>query len=476
MALRALMLKKKIDETRKALEKAMSKRTELEKREAELEQSISEAETEEEKAAVEEAVTAYEEEKKANDEEVADFEKTLTELENELTEVEKNQTVPTESNPAPAANPEEAGNTRERGKVTMARSKFFGMTMEERTAFFENEEVKGFLARTRELGKEKRAISGAELLIPTVVLSLIRENIEKCSKLISKVNCKHVPGKARQNVMGTIPEAVWTEMCGKLNELSLGFTGVEVDGYKVGGFIPVCNADLEDSDENLASIIIDALGQAIGKALDKAILFGTGTKMPVGIFTRLAQTSDPQDPRTTIPWVDLHTSNIMKIAGTVTGIKFFQELLKDSAAAKSKYASGKKFWAMNNTTYNAIIAEALNINAAGIIVSGFNNQMPLVGGEIVILDEDVIPNNVIIGGYGSLYLFAERDGGQFASSEHVRFTDDQTVFKGTARYDGIPVIAEGFVAIGIAGTTPSASSISFAADTANTAASQQAAG
>ena len=146
------------------------------------------------------------------------------------------------------------------------------------------------------------------------MLSLIRENISKYSKLISKVNLVSVPGTSRQNIMGTIPEAVWTEMCAKLNELDLSFMGVEIDGYKVGGFIPVCNAVLEDSDENLATIIIDALGQAIGYALDKAIVFGTGTKMPVGIFTRLAQEADPSDPRTTIPWVDLHTSTIVKIA------------------------------------------------------------------------------------------------------------------------------------------------------------------
>lgn len=468
MALRTLMLKKHIDEKRKALNTAMEKRSELEKREAELEQAIAEAETDEEKAAVEEAVTSFEEEKKANDEEIADFEKTLNDLESELAEEERNQEVPQNNNPAPENEEGAAEEIRERGKVNMSRSKFFGMTIEERSAFFANEEVKAFLARTRELGKEKRAISGAELLIPTVVLTLIRENIEKYSKLISKVNTVPVPGKARQNVMGTIPEAVWTEMCGKLNELALGFTGVEVDGYKVGGFIPVCNAVLEDSDENLATIIIDALGQAIGYALDKAIIFGTGTKMPVGIFTRIAQTSDPSDPRTTIPWVDLHTSNVVKIASTKTGIDFFKEVIKAAGAAKSNYARGGKFWVMNEVTYNAMLAESLSINAAGAVVAGVNNQMPIVGGECVILN--FMPDNVIVGGYGDLYLLAERDGGKFAQSEHVRFTDDQTVFKGTARYDGLPVIAEGFVVIGINGTTPSASGISFAVDTANTAA------
>lgn len=461
MALKTLMLRKRIDDQKRGLEEARAKSLELEKREAELEQAIEEAETEEEKKTVEEAVAAFEEEKKANDETVADFERTLSDLEKELAD-EESQQIPNDNTDTTTV----AAEQRERGNVKMVRTKFFGMTIEERTAFFENDEVKGFLARTREIGKEKRAVSGAELMIPTVVLSLIRENITKYSKLIAKVNLAPVPGKARQNVMGTIPEAVWTEMCGKLNELALGFTGVEVDGYKVGGFIPVCNAVLEDSDENLAAIIIDALGQAIGYALDKAIIFGTGTKMPIGIFTRLAQTVDPSDSRSTIPWTDLHTSNVLKIATTKTGVDFFKELVKDSSAAKSDYARGGKFWAMNEATYNSLVAESLSINAAGAVVAGVNGQMPIVGGECVILN--FMPDNMIVGGYGELYLLAEREGGQFAQSEHVRFTEDQTVFKGTARYDGLPVIAEGFVAIGIAGTTPSASGISFAPDTANT--------
>ena len=54
-----------------------------------------------------------------------------------------------------------------------------------------------------------------------------------------------------------------------------------------------------------------------------------------------------------------------------------------------------------------------------------------------------------------------------SQSEHYRFVEDQTVFKGTARYDGMPVIANGFVAIGISGTEPTASAVTFATDSAN---------
>lgn len=458
--LKALMLRKKIDDLKKAIAEARAKSEEFEKREAELESAIEEAETDEEKATVEEAVNAFEQEKKENEETVANFEEELRNLESELDEVEKSQAAA----PVPATTePEERKNEKE--KKIMKRRKFFGMSLEERTAFFENEEVKGFLARTREMIKEKRAVTGASLFIPTVVLDLIRENITEYSKLIKHVRLMSVPGKARQNVMGVIPEAVWTEMCGKLNELTLSFTGVEVDGYKVGGFVPICNALLEDSDENLAAAIIEAIGAGIGFALDKAIVYGTGTKMPVGIFTRLAQISDPSDPRTTIPWVDLHSTNIITIANTYTGTALFQQIMLALGVADNKYAKNGMFFVMNHKTHVKLMSEALSFNAAGALVAGFGNEMPVIGGAIEELN--FIQDDVIIGGFGELYLLAERQGGEFAQSEHVKFTDDQTVFKGTARYDGLPVIAAAFAAIGIGGTTPSASGITFAEDSAN---------
>ena len=85
--------------------------------------------------------------------------------------------------------------------------------------------------------------------------------------------------------------------------------------------------------------------------------------------------------------------------------------------------------------------------------------MPVVGGIIEVLS--FIPDNVIIAGYFDLYVLAERAGSRFASSEHVRFLQDQPVFKGTARYDGAPAIAEAFVAVGI-GAAPTATAVTFA--------------
>lgn len=63
MALKALVLKKRLNEKKEQLEELRKAAEQLQTREAELEQSINEAETDEEKSAVEEAVEQFEQEK-----------------------------------------------------------------------------------------------------------------------------------------------------------------------------------------------------------------------------------------------------------------------------------------------------------------------------------------------------------------------------------------------------------------------------
>lgn len=456
MALRALIIGKKLTEARGRLEKLREKDEEFQTREAELEEAISEAESEEDQEAVEKLVEEFETEKEAHEEEKKKLEEEISDMESELEEITKE----------PAARMKKQMKEKRGESRTMeTRKKFFGMDAQERDAFFANEEVKEFLQRTRDLAIQKRTITGAELTIPTQVLELIRENVENYSKLVNRVRVRYVSGKARQNVMGAFPEAVWTEACASLNELNFGFTQTELDGYKVGGIIYICIATLEDSDYDLASEIITALGAAIGIALDKAILYGTGVKMPLGIVSRLAQDAQPSDyPAVSRPWEDLSGTNLITISGK-TGLALFQELAKSTKVIKGKYSRGVKFWAMNESTYTDLMVEAMSINAAGAIVSAQGATMPVVGGDIVVLSDDIITDGNIIVGYGDLYLLAERAGSSFARSDEYRFADDQVAFKGTARYDGAPIIAEGFAAIGI-GSAP-ATDATFPGDAAN---------
>lgn len=485
MALKQLILSRKLQEKRASLEALRKKGAELKEkrsamstREAELEEAVKEIteETEEAvKAEVEAAVAEFEADvakveadQAENDQAIVDLEKEIGDLQAELDELNKKvEEQEPEQDPAPADDESADDEARAERKVSRMNIRTFFGSAETRAKLFARDDVKAFAARVRQLGKEKRAISGQELLIPTVMLPMIREQVEDYSKLLKYVNLVHVTGKARETVMGTIPEGVWTEMIANLNELALTFNDAELDGYKVGGYIPVPNSILEDNDVELVSQILFALARAIAIALDKAILYGTGTKMPMGIVTRLAQTAAPENyPTTSRAWADLHTSNIKSVtAANSTGIKLFQSLLEAFGNAKKLYGAGGKFWAMNEKTHAKLVSEAMNFNSAGAIVAGMDNTMPVIGGDIVELD--FVPDNIIVAGYGELYLMVERAGMEVNYSEHFLFTADKTVYKATARYDGIPIIAEGFVAIGINAATVAANAVTFTADTAN---------
>lgn len=346
---------------------------------------------------------------------------------------------------------------------------FDAIPAEMRDAILEQQDVKEFLQELRGFKGQKRAVSGGELTIPVVLLDLIAENMYRYSKLMNRVRIRNVSGQARQTIAGTVPEAVWTEMCGNINELTFVFNQVTLDGYKVAGYIPVCNALLEDNDVNLAAWIVEMLSESVGLAKDKAILYGKGSgyNMPLGIVTRLAQTSQPAGyPAAAPAWTDLHTSNIVTINGdSLTGAAFWSALTLAAGNTFTKYSRGDQFWAMNSKTYNYLKSKAITFTASGDIVANVFGVLPIINGDIDILE--FMPDYDIVGGYGDLYLWAQREGMTIDSSEHVQFIQDNTVFRGKERADGTPVIAGAFVAINIKNQEVTTEML-FAGDDANT--------
>lgn len=476
MALKILMLRSKMDRLNKELETLREKDAEFAAREAELEQAVNEAATEEEEKVVAEDVERFEAEKQAHDERKNAIEQEIGEIEGQIKEIEAN--APTGGN-NPAASPESKHNERgERNKMNIANIRslpksqrvFDALSGEQRQAILADNTMQEFLKELRSMKGQQRAVSGAELTIPVVMLDLIAENMYRYSKLLNRVRVRNVRGEARQTIAGTVPEAVWTEMCGAINELSFVFNQITLDGYKVAGFVPVCNSILEDNDVNLAGWIVEMLSEAVGLAMDKAILYGKGaaSKMPLGIVTRLAQTAQPSDyPANAPAWVDLHTSNVIKIDGTTsTGAEFWAKLMEAIGNTYTRYSRGEMFWAMNSKTYAKLRSKLITFTATGDVVANLYGTLPVITGNVDVLE--FIPDGDIIGGYGDLYLLALRSDMTIESSREVQFIQDNTVFKGKQRADGMPVIPGAFVAININNVNVT-TTMDFAADTANDA-------
>lgn len=471
MALKAIMIAKKLEMKRAAFDELVAKDAEFETRSAEIEKAIGEAKTEDEQKAVEEALEKYTEEEAAHNEEKEKLSAEIKGLEKDLEDAEKDQ-------PEPKGDPEHKKKD-ERNDFTMntinIRSlpmnvrAFDALPKEQRDAIVAQPDVQTFFAELRNASRSKRDVTGGELTIPVVFLDLIAENMYRYSKLMRRIRIRNVNGEARQTIAGTVPEAVWTEMCGAINELTFGFNQITLDGFKVAGYVPVCNSLLEDNDVNLASWIVEMLSEAIGLAKDKAILYGKGAgqKMPLGIVTRLAQESKPSDyPANAPAWVDLHTSNVITIPTDSTGEAFWAALAVAAGNTFTRYSRGERFWAMNSKTLATLQSKAILATALGRYVTFDGMTMPIIGGDVEILE--FIPDGDIVGGYGDLYLWAQRSGMTIEASREVQFIQDNTVFRGKERADGMPVIPGAFVAININGASVTTSMV-FAADTANNA-------
>lgn len=454
MAIKTLMLRKKIDEKNKELaslraklEEITAKKAALALRESELETAIAEAQTDEEMSAVDEATKQFEADSDAVAAEEAETSEAIDNLANEISELEKDledseaRTVvqaPKKGEGSEDVKETPTKSTKKREVNSMLKVRTLReMSFEARQAFIQREDVQSAIAEIRTFIKEKRTVTGANLTIGESILGLLRENVIDYSKLYGRVNYVSTNRDGRQIVQGIAPEAIWLECCDAIPEIDISFGDVELDCYKIGAYVAICNAVIEDSDLDLLDAFAVALLTSLGKAIDKAIIYGSGVKMPLGVVPAIAADADLDD------------TNLITIQNTVKGDDLFAALILAFANAKGEYSRGVKTWVMNEKMYSTLLANAVKVDASGAIVAGVNGVMPVIGGDIIVLP--CIPDNNIVAGYFDLYSLLEKKGMTITTSDQVKFIEDKTVVKGVGRMDGKPAIKAGFVAIGYGG-------------------------
>lgn len=475
MALKALLLGQQLRLKEAEFEKLREKNAEFEARETELTKAIEEVETDEQRSAMEALISEFDAARSAHNDAVAEMESEIAQLRSELEKLEAHEP------PGPAKNGTEQKDERKDTNMNHINIRSLPMnqrafdavfqTAQERTAVVEQGDVKEFLGQIRSLIANKRSVTGAQLTVPITFLDIIAENMYRYSKLMNRVRVRSVRGESRQTVAGLVPEAVWEGCCDALNELNFVFSQIDMLCNKVGGYVLLCNALKEESDVDLAAILIEMISESIGYAKDKAILYGKGQafKMPLGIVTRLAQENKPDSYPVDAPaWTDLHTSNIKSLSAALTGAAFWAALAEATGNTITRYSRGEQFWAMNSKTYNLLKSKAITFTATGDVVSNVFGVLPIINGDIDVLE--FMPDGDIVGGYGDLYLWAQHAGMEIGTdmAGYTLRVKDSTLFWGKERADGQPIIASAFVAINIAGSSPT-TSMTFAGNSANDA-------
>ena len=276
MALKSLMLRKKIEDKKKELE-AVKAAGDFETREAELEKSIEEADTDEEKAAVDEEIEKLEAEKKEADEKIEGLEKEVEALEKELADIEEGQK-----------------NERKDGKVDMS-EKFTRGSMEYRTAFRDYIQTGKLDKEVLEFEKREDAVSTSSdlgvLLPETIVQEIIKGIGEVHGQLYDRVRKTNLKGGVKY------PIGSFTATFNRITETTKsdrqdpgGLSGYVAFGYKIGEIrlartllqavlsVPVFEQEFSK-----------AVADAYVKAMDIEIMSGTeANNQCVGILTEAA--------------------------------------------------------------------------------------------------------------------------------------------------------------------------------------------
>ena len=414
MALRQLILNKKIKERSALLTQLRADETKLKDEEVELEVALDEAETDEDVKVVEESADDLEKKIQENADEIAKLEKEKADLEKELAEIEDEQPEVDEDKE------KENGEQRKMAKQINTRNTNEVMTIRESLKI---EEVRSFYQNLANAMTEKRSLTGAEKVVPTEVIDRIESKLGDYSTLLAEVTVEKIGGTSRAVIAGDIPSAIWFEIGKKaLDELDDALEGVEFDGFGLGGYVAVPNIIIENSLINLAGHIEDRLAKSIAKALDNAILNGTGVKQPTGVIKSAV------------------VANKVDSTGEIT------DLIAKLAKVDTDGTGGEVIAVMNRATYySKIVPKTLAVAANGVLTGSY--ALPFR----VVLSAYADDNTIVFGDFKQ-FLLAQRSEIRVESSTEVQFTSDNTVFKGVGFYDGKATKAEAFAVVTITAT------------------------
>lgn len=421
MALKQLMIQKKIDQRNKVLATLREKDADFIKRSDDLQKALEEAQNDDEISVVEESITTFEAEDAEHKEESGKLEKEIADLEEELAELSTNEP---ESKPKPVEGGQRNMNTQLQQRVSG--QEYFTREVED---FYKE-------LRTRLQSRANGNVlppgsDGAELAIPDIVTTRIRERIGDFTTLYPLVDKVVAKGRVKLILDVDTTEATWLEQRGtplpESDDSEL--TAVEFDGFLIGRIVYIDNSLLQDSQPiiNLDSYLTSRIARSIAKGLDKAIAIGEGkdAKQPKGIIPSIPAlnkvTAKPE-----------YTEIIPHIGLIDTG--------EDS--------TGEIVLAMHRQTYyNRIANLTLHISAEGKEVVQLPNlaQPNFLGLKVVF--NNYIPADTLILGVFDKYTLVERETTRIESSIHYKFRDNQTAIRGLGRYDGQPVVPEAFVEI-----------------------------
>jgi HK97 family phage major capsid protein len=221
--------------------------------------------------------------------------------------------------------------------------------------------------------------------------------------------------------------AYWTAEAGDKTNATPSFRQLELNLKKLTGLAYATDELLADANA-LEQVLMQAFSEEFGFKLDDAIINGDGSGKPLGVMASPALVS--VDKENGQPKESLQPENIIKMWSRMY--------------ARSRLNS---VWFINQDIEPQLFTLAIQVGTGGGTVymppGGLSGQPygTLFGRPVIPIEQcqtlgtkgDVILADM------SQYILIDKGGVQSASSIHVRFVNDESVFRFVYRVDGLPI-------------------------------------
>lgn len=294
----------------------------------------------------------------------------------------------------------------EEEKVKMEKRTFEIDSVEYRNAW-----LKGL--QGKKLDAEERAAVSASGVIPTQTLNKIVGKFD-LNPLLSNIDMMYVPGNISIPVEGSVNDAAWVAMGTAATDSNDAITTVSLGAYKLIKTVEI-GADVQAmAIDAFETWLVDRLANKIQKAVDSAVLNGTGSSQATGILK----------------------SGEVATTGTFTktGITY-SDLLTIIAGLQTQYLANAKFVMPRALFYK----EVLNITDTSkkpVVVRDVQAPAKFnIFGYEVIVDDNCAANTIIFGDL-KCYTFNFAKAPEITSDGSTGFRTGSTVYRAMALADG----------------------------------------
>lgn len=316
---------------------------------------------------------------------------------------------------------------------------------QERGADRHMEEFREFLRDGRTEHRETLIVDGsgasAGVLAPQELVNQILFPAKSDITLLSKVYTVHLNKAASLGVpyeSADASDASWTtEVPASLTaDSTWAFDKRELGANMLIKLITVSDKALQTNAFNIENLIADKLSYKMRAALEKAIIIGTGSGQPLGLFTPSASGIPTTD--------DFTAANANKLTG--------DDIIKAKRAVKSVYRS-KGSWLFHGDTVTELLC-LKDKNDQYLWRSGLGANDPDILDGSPIIESEWVPSTMTTGLYVGMFGDFSKYWMTMVDQIAIRRLDEKYYpsvgFSAKTYADGQPVMSEAFARIKLA--------------------------